>query len=461
MFRFILKIFSFSTLFILQFTLWSPKTSLAQINQSVTLFNELTVGTHQSDWIQWNPRIRSTTKTSIFGFNIISDVSLSAGVLLHDETGFQAFSSLSVQERVSIKELSLEKRWESIDLTVGMLNIQWGLQADGPTSQFFGRADLSQFTMTDQDDLPLGQPALQSVFYLGANQLEFLVTPYPYPSPLPNRGSRWDFITEPEQANIDWNPKRPPWGIDQLQFAIRFGYKKAFNWQAEAVVGRWTGSFPIFGFELTETTPELLFTLKEHYTPNWVAGASIEWLPTSQWIVRSDHLFRFNREHIQLPFTRKEALQSLADPFLASSLIPQLLNSPNDHLAKGLQSNHTLSAERIISGWTLTAGVALTTYSNLNERSLRESSRNSILFSARKFALRDQLQLILNSQWNLDPFDMRIHPSSTWQSQDRWAITAGVQLFGGQEPEPLFPDLSYYTFRESGFAYIRFILFAL
>lgn len=461
MFRFILKFFSFITLSILLYILWLPKAGLAQVNQSFTLLNELTIGTHQSDWIQWNPRIRSTTKNSLFGFEWVADMSLSAGVLLHDEAGFQAFTNHSVRERISIKELSIEKRWESVDLKLGMLNIQWGLQADGPTSQFFGRADLSEFTMTDDEDLPLGQPAIQSLFYLGQNQLEFLLTPYPYPSPLPDRGSKWDFITEPEQANIDWSPKRPPWGIDQLQFAVRFGYKKALNWQAEAIVGRWAGSFPVFGFEVTETNPQLLFTLKERYTPDWVAGASFEWLPSSQWIVRSDHLFQFNRQHIELPFTRKEALESFSNPFLASRLFPQLLNSPTDHLTKGLQSSHTLSAERIFSGWTFTAGATLTTYANLNERSLRESSRNSILFSARKFAFRDRLQLNLNSQWNLDPFDMRIHPSSTWQSQDRWAMTAGVQLFGGQEPEPLFPDLSYYTFRESGFAYVRFILFAL
>lgn len=460
MFRFILKFFSIHLLSLLLSTLWLPVLGIAQLSQSVAVLNEITLGTAQMDWLQWNSRVRSTTRTSIQGFDFYADISLSANMILHDETGVQAFKKSAFNERVSIKEISVRRSWETVDLQAGWLNIQWGLLSDGPTSQFLGRVDLSEFTMTDEEDLPLGQPALQSRFYLGQNYFDLLLTPYPYPSPLPDRNSRWDFITEPGQARIEWDPKRPPWGVDQLQFAARFAYKKALKWQAEFLFGRWAGSFPVFGFELTQTTPSLLFTLKERYTPGWITGASFEWLPNSSWIIRQDHLIHFNQKYLQLPFSRDLAVESLTNPQLAAILLPQLLNSQSDNLAEGIMSRHMISIERVLSGWTLTTGYSLTHYGNLNERSLRKSTRSTIGVSARKFALRDRLQLNLSSQWNLKPFDHWIHPSASWQSEDRWAVAVGLQLFGGNEPEPLFPDLSYYTYRESGFAYFRFTLFA-
>lgn len=500
-YRFILKFFfkqvNVSLLLFLFLTIILCKSETkAQSLPSVTLLNDVVVGTSQDSWIQWSPRLRTSYQTSILSLDLRTEFSVAGYYSLYENSDFQPVKRSSFRERVSLKEISLQKSWDSIDLKAGYVNLQWGLSANGPVSQFFGRADLSSFTMTDEEDVPLGQYAILSRFYTGSDRWELILSPLPSPAPLPDRNSRWNFISDLEQATIEWIPQRPEWSLHEVQFAFRYLLSTSNTWQAEWIGGRWAGSLPVFGFDVqipyqtqqvsrssimseamhtnisdtqpavdretdTPPTPLLTFTLQEEYSPKWVSAISFEFLPDSKWIIRTDHLIRFNQKRIELPFSRSVALSALTDPLLGQAVIPQLIGDSESHLAEGIMSQHYLSVERSVGTWNLNSSLLSTFYAKVNEKTLRKPWRNSILFSGRRTAFRDRLIMDIHSQWNLGPFDFRIHPSATWQSQDLWSFTAGVQLFGGEAPEPLFTDLSYYTFRNSGYAYLRFILFAL
>lgn len=488
-FRFILKFFLASSVYTHIFALFltsgfAGSELRAQPSPSVTLLNDFSVGISDASWAQWSSRLRSSYQTTFLSLDVKAELSVAGHYTLVDADGFQAFTTSSFRERISLKEISVQKTWPSADLKAGWVNIQWGLASEGPISQFFARGDLSEFTMTDEEDLPLGQVAMQGRFFTGPHRFELLFSPLPYPAPLPDRESRWNFITDLDQATIEWSPSQPEWSFDEVQFAFRYLYGATGNWQAEWVAGRWAGSLPTFGFELTSpvqmpfiplsplheksldsqvtdspSLPLLSLTLKEDFKPKWVTGLSLEFLPDSKWILRSDHLFRFNQKRIQLPFSRQMALNALTDPALAQGLIPLLIGDPDAHLDNGLMSQHQLSAERQVGEWTLNTAFQYTYYYNLNENSLRDPARSSLLFSGRSNAFRDRLFTEIITQWNFDPVDFRIHPSLTWQSQDLWSVTAGAQLFGGEAPDPLFSDLSFYTYRTSGFGYLRFTLF--
>ncbi len=484
-FRFILKFFSTPAL-ITPFFSWilafgSPNVSaFAQSKPSITLLNEVSIGTQGLEWAKWSPRLRTSFQSPLGSFDFKVQFSLAGHYTFLEQSELQALNGNSVRERFSLKEIAIQRSWSRVDLKAGLLNMQWGVSSDGPISQFFGRADLSDFSITEQEDLPLGQYALQSRIFLGVHRLELVLSPLPNPAPLPDRNSRWDFISEVDEVSLEWTPKRPRWTLEEAQLAIRFVHGSQSRWTLEWVAGRWTGSFPTFGFEGNPNLLPLLiqtqglnvsevdtplppspgFTLKEDYKPKWISGISMEYEFKSPWILKSDHLIRFNQKHIELPFASSRALDALQDPLLAAELFPLLIGEPDFHLSTGVMSQHHVSAERVWGDWTLMGSFSYTYYYGLNENSLRNQSRSTLFFSTRNLTFRDRLLLQIGSQWNLDPFDFQVHPSTTWQARDEWALTAGIQLFGGNSPDPLFTDISFYTFRNSGFGYIRFTIYA-
>ena len=367
--------------------------------------------------------------------------------------------SQGAEAEVVIREVYLDLYFEKADLRIGKQIINWGRANGAFVTGILSPLDLSEFLTQDPSDLILGVTAMNYTRYFGSNSLQFVFAPVFEKDRFPSADSRWfPLQTIDAPLPVIYRPYESDRTISDVQAALRYSLRSPDSFDLDLMLLYWTHPMPSFRLtvEFLNDFPEPpSVDLSETYKASPMAGYSFNWQLGDNFQLLSESLFVKDALFTFLPVSvnrLEDALVSLTDALL----VLQEFEVRNDGylLTKPwLQSMIGIQTELV--GTTIRLQTFLETIFDYEDRILPQRYfPYATLFMNRSF-LRERLQMISGGRFNIFGKDFWIQAQGVYELRDGIEISAGVNLFGGEEISPFYGHFTFHQFRENSFLFSK------
>lgn len=346
-----------------------------------------------------------------------------------------------------LREAYIDIKGTSFDLRFGQQMIVWGRADAAQIHDIVTPMDLSEFLTQDFTDLRTGVTAINLTYYLQNNSFQFVVIPVFQPSRLAESGSRWSaWPTE----NVDYaEVEYPTANIANAQFALRWNNRSSLNWDFDVSIYSGYYPTPALTKRVTKFIPEPRLQVTPEYKRNSALMIGAEYRLNQNLILTSEQAFWTNTYFDDLPETLRgtqntsidfdEFTQAQDNEFLAKSPYLQSLWGLRFPFMKGnLSLQYTL--EYVVDH-------------NPSMLQNRTHSIGSLLYT--RTSNDEQWNFRFLSRYHLNGNDAWISPDVTYSGIDGFRVSSGGHIFAGDKPDPFYGHLTFQSFAENSFIYLK------
>ncbi len=312
---------------------------------------------------------------------------------------------------IGIREAYIDLFLPDLDIRIGKQAIIWGEAEGAFITDIVSPQNMSSYILADFKEIRMGIPALRADYYTGPLTIEGVWIPAFVPAVKPAPDSLWAV-----QPDMSWippgmtvTPLAQPAEIDTTLknseiFAKVSYFGSLFN--AELMAGSAWDDFPVFVIDRS-TAPNI--TAAPTYERYTILGGSLS-AAIGSVIVRSE----------------------------AAAYIDRSFNTSNPTVSRGIEQHNQLQAlvgaDWILFGARMSAQYIVQYIDGYNTYMLNsEEFTQTATFLVQDTFFSDTLTARFFGYIGLDPFDALIRPSLTWSIEDGTAITAGAEIFLGDD----------------------------
>jgi hypothetical protein len=370
----------------------------------------------------------------------------------------------SQEIEIQLKEAYLEWFLQKYDLRIGHQKIIWGRANGTFITDIITPVDLREFLTVSAEDIRFGITSFNAIRYFDENSLQIVIAPFFQRDLLPDADSRWfpaqqiSSFLSPLPVTTDSPDSN--FSLEDVQAALRYNLLSPDIIDLDLFLMRWTHPTPAYDLSIgfnTLPTP-ISLELVESYKNSWMAGASSTIEVHSRLFFLAEALFVQKKLFTRVPFTTITELDASTDlqdlVALAKSVDFSdgfLTSKPWIHSMAGLRAElfkTTIDAQFFVEG----------IFDYEDEIIQEEIYKYATLLAARSF-LRDRLQILTLSRYNINTEDFWVQVQGQYELNDNLQITLGTNLFGGEISNKLSGHLSVSQFRENSFIFSKIALY--
>jgi hypothetical protein len=370
----------------------------------------------------------------------------------------------SQEIEIQLKEAYLEWFLQKYDLRIGHQKIIWGRANGTFITDIITPVDLREFLTVSAEDIRFGITSFNAIRYFDENSLQIVIAPFFQRDLLPDADSRWfpaqqiSSFLSPLPVTTDSPDSN--FSLEDVQAALRYNLLSPDIIDLDLFLMRWTHPTPAYDLSIgfnTLPTP-ISLELVESYKNSWMAGASSTIEVHSRLFFLAEALFVQKKLFTRVPFTTITELDASTDlqdlVALAKSVDFSdgfLTSKPWIHSMAGLRAElfkTTIDAQFFVEG----------IFDYEDEIIQEEIYKYATLLAARSF-LRDRLQILTLSRYNINTEDFWVQVQGQYELNDNLQITLGTNLFGGEISNKLSGHLSFSQFRENSFIFSKIALY--
>lgn len=370
----------------------------------------------------------------------------------------------SQEIEIQLKEAYIEWFLQNYDLRIGHQKIIWGRANGSFITDIITPVDLREFLTVSAEDIRFGITSFNAIRYFGENSVQLVVAPFFQRDLLPGADSRWfpalqiSSAFSPIPVTTDY--PNPNFNLDDVQAALRYNLLSPDIIDLDLFLMRWTHPTPAYDLSIgfnTLPTP-ISLELVESYENSWMSGLSSTVEVHPKLFILAEALFAHKKLFTQVPFTNLNELdaptdfQDLIEIVNSADLSNGFLTSkPWIHSMAGLRTEilkTTIDAQFFMEG----------IFDYQDEIIQEEIYRYATLLATRSF-LRDRLQLLTLSRYNIDTEDFWIQFQGQYELNDNLQLTLGTNLFGGEKSDNISGHLNFSQFRKNSFLFSKIALY--
>jgi hypothetical protein len=344
------------------------------------------------------------------------------------------------------------------DVRIGQQILTWGRADGGFVTDILSPVDFRDFLAQDPADLKLGITSLSVERYFGSDSFQIVFNPIFQPFLLPDEDSRWFPVQDPDTPlAVQFNGYDRDWSIKNAQFAFQYRLRSVSNLDLDIMLMRWHHPVPAYAIEFQPIDfvngPGFIFT--ETYQPSLMAGFSGTYQIHSNLLLTAETLFVKDKLFTSLPVPTgllDNAVENLP-AFL--ELLQNVQFNMNGFLAEKPWLNTMAGFQTDFRGTTFSFQAYLETIINYDDQIVSQRTYPYLTFLAVRSFLRERLQLLSLSRYNVDAEDYWLQFSGNYEIADGFEFALGVNIFGGQNPPPYYGHLSFSRFSENSFIFSR------
>lgn len=430
------------------------KDTTAQLNLNGVLQNYLAAQTiKEHEFIAARNRLRlQAERSTVFG-GVTTELDI-----IHIFKGSQDIELL-------LKEAYMDWFLEKHDLRLGHQKIIWGRTNGAFVTDIVTPVDLREFLTVSAEDIRFGITAFNALRYFGLNSLQFVAAPFFQPDLLPSSDSRWFPASELRSAfspiPVTTSREDKTYSLKDVQLALRYSLLSPEYLDLDFLLMRWTHPAPAYDISLDLTSlPDIpSVNLVESYQNSWMGGISVSLRMHQKLFFLTETLFVKKKLFNINPFGQEIDIIASDGFATISELLPSvelnnhdfLISKPWIHSMAGLRTEFfktTIDAQFYLEGIL-----------NYEDQILQEKTYKYVtLLSIRSF-LRDRLQLLTLSRYNIDTEDFWIQFQGQYELNDNLQLSLGTNLFGGDKDSELSGHLSFSQFQKNSFIFSKIALF--
>lgn len=362
-----------------------------------------------------------------------------------------------------LKEAYIEWFLRSYDLRIGHQKIIWGRANGSFITDIISPVDLREFLTISAEDIRLGLTSFNAIRYFGENSLQLVVSPFFQRDLLPDAGSRWfparQFTTVFSPVPVTTEYPESNFSLGDLQAALRYNLLSPEIMDIDFFLMRWTHPTPAYDLSITTNmTSVFSIELIESYQNSWMTGVSTTIKIQPRLFLLGEALFVEKKLFTRIPFSNindlglSTGIEEFMDLF--GFLDPNegfLVTKPWIHSMAGVRTEifeTTLDAQFFVEG-----------IFNYEDQIIQEEIYKYASILATKSFLRNRLQLLTLSRYNIDTEDFWVQLEGQYELNDNLQLTMGTNLFGGEKSSELSGHLSFSQFRQNSFIFSKIALY--
>ncbi len=443
--------FGLFILCLLLLTAYQP--ALAQVNVHGVLQNYLAVQTTQdNEFIAARNRLRiQLDKPTDFG-GLQTELDL-----IHRYDRPQKIE-------LQLKEAYFEWFLKNYDLRIGHQKIIWGRANGTFITDIITPVDLREFLTVSAEDIRFGITSFNAIRYFGDNSFQLVVAPFFQRDLLPDADSRWfpaqqiSSTFSPIPVTTDYPEQN--FQIDDIQIALRYSLFSPTFADFDLFLMRWTHPTPAYDISLgVQSLPEpFSIELVESYESSWMSGASTAIEIHPKLFLLGEALFVEKKLFTAIPssitneFNSETDFQDLLDILSSVDFNDGfLVTKPWIHSMAGIRTEifqTTIDAQFFVEG-----------IFDYEDEIIQEEFYKYVSLLSTKSFLRDRIQLITLSRYNIDTEDFWFQLQGQYELNDNLQLTVGTNLFGGEKRDDISGHLNFSQFRENSFIFSKIALY--
>lgn len=344
------------------------------------------------------------------------------------------------------------------DVRIGKQNIIWGQSTGAFVNDILTPVDLREFLTQSPADLRVGLTALNIQRYFGSNYLQFVLSPAIQPDKLPRSDSRW-FPTQrpPSIIPFSFRPPNEPSTISDVQLAARFAWRPSSSIDLDMMAYYWAHPMPAYSIRPRilsfPNTPEV--TLRETYRTSPMAGYSLSWQLSENWIFSAEALYVNERLFTFLPVSVNRLEDALNDPVEALLVIQEFDIRDDGYLLSKPWFQQMVGFQTSFKGATIGAQGYLEVIINYEDRILPQQLFPYISAFVQRSFLRERLSTFMTGRYNIFGEDYWLQLQTSYEISDGFEFALGTNLFGGPTISPFYGHLTFEQFKENSFLFAQ------
>lgn len=363
-----------------------------------------------------------------------------------------------------LKEAYIEWFLQNYDLRIGQQKIIWGRANGTFITDIVSPVDLREFLTISAEDIRFGITSLNAIRYFGENSLQLVVAPFFQRDLLPGVDSRWfparQISSVLSPIPVTTNSQESNFSLNDVQAVLRYNLLSPDIVDLDIFLMRWTHPTPAYDLSFDTNGLENPFSveLTESYQNSWMAGLSTTVKIHPRLFLLGEALFVEKKLFTSVPFSGSNEfdlsriIQNLTDLF-------NLLN-PNEGFLTTKPWIHSMAGLRTeVSQTTIEAHFFVEGIFDYQDAIIQEEVYKYATLLATRSFMRDRLQLLTLSRYNIDTEDFWIQFQGQYELNDNLQLTVGSNLFGGKKSDELSGHLSFSQFRQNSFIFSKVALY--
>lgn len=424
----------------------SAQTSINGLYQNYNAFQT----TQDNELIAGRNRLRLQLNSSISSGNLFSEIDF-----------IQRYNEDEPIE-IQLRELYADLYFDQSDLRIGVQKIIWGRAAGGFVTDILTPVDLREFLTQDPDDLRFGLPALNYTRYFGANSLQLIASPIFQPDLLPPSDSRWFPVQDiPSPLPIRFQDAETENNLSDIQLALRYGFRSSPFFDLDLYLMNWSHPMPAYAISINflELPDIATINLTETYKQSPMVGLSSAIRIGNNFTLNIESLYVQKRVFTFLPVSTELLESSLTSIQSAIQLLQQFELRDDGYLTEKPWLNSMIGFQTDQLGFTINTQAYLEYIINYDEQILPERLFPYVSVLINRPFLRDRLQALLLTRYNVDAKDFWTQAQGIYELDDGIEIALGVNLFGGQNTSPFYGHFSFNQFKENSFIFSKVVIY--
>ncbi|MDR9364181.1 MAG: hypothetical protein RI575_02495 [Balneolaceae bacterium] len=447
------RFFTFSLLILSGPFLSYPEEAKSQVNVNGILQNYLAAQTTEDyEFIATRNRLRlQFDKPTDFG-GLQTELDLIHRFDRSQEIEFQ------------LKEAYIEWFLQDYDLRIGQQKIIWGRANGTFITDILTPVDLREFLTISAEDIRFGLTSFNAIRYFGENSLQLVFAPFFQRDLLPGADSRWfpaqQISSSLSPIPVTTNDQDSDFKLTDAQVALRYNLLSPNFIDLDLFLMRWTHPTPAYDVSIATNSLPNLFSidLVESYQNSWMAGLSTTLEIHPRLFFLGEALFVEEKLFTNIPFSGSHEFD-LRSTFQDFTELFNLINPNQDFLTRKPWIHSMAGFRTELFQTTIDAQFFVETIFDYEEDIIQEEYyKYATLFATRSF-LRNKLQILALSRYNINTEDYWIQVQGQYELNDNLQLSLGTNLFGGEKSNELAGHLSFSQFRENSFIFSKIALY--
>jgi len=321
-----------------------------------------------------------------------------------------AYIDTDLTPALEVREAYIDLILPDLDIRIGKQAVVWG-EADGAfITDIVSPQNMRSFILADFKEIRMGIPAVKADYYTGPFTIEGVWIPAFVPTVQPTPDSLWAL-----QPDMSWIPsgmtvtKTDPAEITSTLKNSEIFTKVSYfgsHINAELMAGSAWDDYPVFAIDRSAAPNITITPTFERYT---ILGGSLS-APIGSAVLRSE----------------------------AAAYIDRSFNTSNPDVPRGIEQHNQLQAlagaDWSLFGARMSAQYIVQYIDGYDSYMLNsEEFTQTATFLVQDTFFSDTLTARFFGYFGLAPFDALLRPSLTWSIEDGVSITAGAEIFLGDD----------------------------
>jgi hypothetical protein len=355
---------------------------------------------------------------------------------------------------IQIKQAYFERIWSRTEFKMGRQMIVWGRSDATQINDIINPFDVSEFLTQDFSDLRQGVTAMNATFFSSSNHFQFIIIPIFEKPRIYEAGGSWDPLA---QSDIKYEiTKIPKPSLNNIQYAFRYENRSLLQLDFDISIFRGFNRFPYLLKEVIANQLSSSFDLiaTRGYKISTIFMSSAEYRVTPKLVGVYEINYWTKRYFDVIPPSLRKADSPALDVFREIQIYNDrsfLRTSPFIQSMIGFKST--------ISSYSYSIQYVNEFIPNHTTDMLPDQLFHfaSLLLNWASNDTNWQVRLL--SRYQMNGKDYWFNPDLNYALSDGFRLSSGIHYFNGPTPSELYGNLSFNSYRDNSFVYLKLTTF--